>query len=102
LRGLPKGSSLARVLEAHCGVRNTKHLGPLTVAQIGDWARQHHDRTGAWPHRLSGQIPGTGGEPWSTVDAALAAGRRGLAGGSSLSRLIGSIAKHTGRPSALR
>jgi hypothetical protein len=102
LRGLPKGSSLPRVLQAHCGVRNTKGLEPLTIAQIVAWAHQHHRRTGEWPHRLSGTIPGTGGEPWSTVDAALAAGRRGLAGGSSLSRLIGSIAKHTGRPSALR
>src|SRR5882672_7753208 len=39
LRGLsPGGSSLARLLTRHRGVRNRKELPPFTVAQILKWA----------------------------------------------------------------
>jgi hypothetical protein len=87
-RGLPGGSSLARLLERHRGVRNPMDLPPLMERQILAWADAHRRRTGAWPKADSGPIPGTGGESWSGVDSALRRGGRGLRGGSSLHRLI--------------
>jgi hypothetical protein len=45
-RGLPGGSSLARLLAARRGVRNRKGLPHLTVPQILRWADAYHRRTG--------------------------------------------------------
>jgi hypothetical protein len=87
-RGLPGGSSLARLLAEHRGVRNTKDLPPLTVDQVLAWADGHHARTGRWPSRGTGTIRDSGGETWAAVDACLRQGKRGLPGGSSLARLL--------------
>jgi pyrroloquinoline quinone (PQQ) biosynthesis protein C len=87
-RGLPGGSSLARLLaEAH-GVRNRKQLPRLTVKQILAWARAHRRRTGQWPTRHSGPIPEAPGESWSAIHAALSMGGRGLPAGCTLAGLI--------------
>jgi hypothetical protein len=88
LRGLPGGSSLARLLAEHRGVRNPKGLPPLTVEQILAWADAHHERTGQWPTLFSGPIPGAPGETWQAAHSALSNGKRGLPGGSSLARLL--------------
>jgi hypothetical protein len=98
LRGLPGGSSLARLLTKHRGVRNRMALPKLTHDQILNWADLHHDRTGIWPTRLSGSIIGTSGENWSAVNAVLHQGGRGLKGGSSLARLLH---KHRGVPNRM-
>jgi hypothetical protein len=45
-RGLPGGSSLARLLAAWRGVRNRKGLPALTEAQVLAWADDHHGRPG--------------------------------------------------------
>lgn len=87
-RGLPGGSSLARVLARHRGVRNLGDLEPLTLPQILRWADAHRQRTGAWPQATSGTIPGTQGETWMAVQSALQKGSRGLPGGSSLARVL--------------
>jgi hypothetical protein len=87
-RGLPGGSSLARLLARHRGVRNPKGLPPLTVEQILAWADAHHRRTGQWPKVKSGPIPESRGETWNGVDKALSRGRRGFSGGSSLFQLL--------------
>ena len=42
-----------------------------------------------WPNRNCGAIPGTVGDAWLTVDAALHQGARGLPGGPSLAKLLG-------------
>jgi hypothetical protein len=42
LRGLPGGSSLARLLDEQRRVRNVKNLPPLTEEQILAWADEHH------------------------------------------------------------
>jgi hypothetical protein len=60
----------------------------LAVHQVLAWADAYHARRGRWPHRGSGWIAGSGGETWARIDRALRAGCRGLAGGSSLSRLL--------------
>jgi hypothetical protein len=89
-RGLPGGSSLARLLAARRGVRNRKGLPRLTIPRILRWADAYHRRAGAWPQCKTkpGDIPGTNGETWLAVDTALRVGQRGLPGGSSLARVL--------------
>lgn len=87
-RGLPRGSSLAKVLLEHRGRRHRGLLPPLTPALILSWADAHHARTGDWPGQDSGPIADAPGETWSGVDCALLEGCRSLPGGSSLARLL--------------
>ena len=91
LRGLPRGSSLARLLAEQRGVRNSTCLPHLTLKQILAWADEYYARTGSWPKENSGKIPGGEGETWFAVDRALRAGVRGFPGGSSLPQIL---AKH--------
>jgi hypothetical protein len=93
VRGLPSGSSLARLLMQRRGVRHLQRLPRLTARQILTWADAHRRRTGTWPNSASGPVAGTPGEHWQAIDAALTSGRRGLPGGSSLARLL---AEHRG------
>lgn len=88
LRGLPGGSSLARLLAERRGVRNRSCLPYLTIKQILTWADAHRRRTGSWPTSESGPIHGAPGETWKAIDHALRLGMRSLPGGSSLSRLL--------------
>jgi hypothetical protein len=88
LRGLPGGSSLARLLAEQRGVRNSTCLPKLSLKQILAWADDHMKRTGSWPKETSGKIPGTVGETWFAVDRALRAGVRGFPGGSSLPQVL--------------
>ncbi len=93
-RGLPGGSSLARLLAEHRGVRNQQDLPSLTFEQILAWADTHKAATGEWPEQKSGHVAGTD-ETWSRISAALDRGLRGLPGGSSLAKLL---AEHRGKP----
>ena len=61
---------------------------PLTEEQILAWAEGHRERTSDWPMAHSGPVVGVASETWSSVNAALQAGLRGLPGGSSLARLL--------------
>ena len=88
VRGLPSGSSLAQLLDEHRGRRNLRELPPFTVRKILAWADAHHKRTGVWPTNASGPIAEAPHETWSAVGVALANGRRGLPGRSSLSKLL--------------
>ncbi len=88
-RGLPGRSSLARLLVEQRGVRNVLSLPDLSSEQILKWADAFHEQTGKWPNRKSGPIAESQGETWQAVDHALARGRRGLPGGSSLAKLLG-------------
>src|SRR6266852_3063717 len=92
-RGLPGGSSMARFLAERRGVRNLAALPPLRIRQILGWADAHHRRFNEWPTPFSGPVADAPGEIWSAVKAALANGRRGLRGGSSLAQLL---ANHRG------
>lgn len=87
-RGLPAGSSLARLLAERRGVRNRKQLPLLTEELITAWADAHRERTGQWPRKDSGAIAECPGERWQTIDNALLVGLRGLPGASSLARLL--------------
>ena len=89
-RGLPGGSSLARLLAKHRAVRNHKALPAFRIKVILSWARSHRKQIGRWPTNLSGPIDATG-ETWAKVDTSLRVGTRGLLGGSSLSKLLRGI-----------
>ncbi|MGO8744393.1 MAG: hypothetical protein ACLQNE_00245 [Thermoguttaceae bacterium] len=88
VRGLPGGSSLARLLAGEFGVRNCADLPQLRPEKILEWADAHYRRTGNWPNRHSGIIPDSDGEKWMSVDAALGLGGRGLPDGLSLAKLL--------------
>jgi hypothetical protein len=88
-RGLPGGSSLARLLGEYCGLRNLSHPPPLSEKLIRQWAKAHQARTGRWPGTTAGAIPEAPGETWCAVGAALRDGRRGLRGGRSLATFLG-------------
>jgi hypothetical protein len=88
LRGLPPGSSLARLLDGTRKVRNRKALPRLTEVQILEWADAFFARHGKWPSEDSGPIPEAPGETWHNVSAALWLGYRGFPGGSSLYKLL--------------
>ena len=72
----------------HPGKRSYSGVRRLTIKQILAWADAHHERTGKWPITTSGPVVGVFNETWAAIDAALAAGCRGLWGGSTLSRLL--------------
>jgi hypothetical protein len=87
-RGLPGGSSLARLLAAKRGARHKHESLRLTESTIAAWATAHRKRNGDWPNENSGPITGIPDETWSGVNAALAVGLRGLPGGDSLGKLL--------------
>jgi hypothetical protein len=86
-RGLPGGSSLAKLLAQHRSVRKPRQLPPVTEQKILEWADGHYEKTGEWPRMTSGAIPDSSGETWMAVHYALEKGHRGLSGGSSLAQL---------------
>ena len=102
-RGLPGGSSLPQLLEKARGARNSMNPPPLSTEQILDWAEAHYQRTGEWPNQYSGPVEEQPGETWCGVNRALREGSRGLAGGSSLARLLESLCgvRHRTRPPVL-
>ena len=87
-RGLPGGTSLAKLLSQRRNARNRKGLPRLTIKQILAWADAFHKRNRRRPTVRSGRIPRTVGETWCTVDKALSRGTRGLPGGSSLAQML--------------
>jgi hypothetical protein len=87
-RGLPGGSTLARLLQKERRVRNSKNLSPLTEDQILLWATKHRERKGKWPTLSSGCVIEEPSEKWININQALRKGLRGLPGGQSLSHVI--------------
>src|SRR5207249_2117482 len=89
LRGLPGGSSLAKLLSEKRAVPHIGFPSDVTVKQLLKWADLHREKTGKWPTRTSGGVHGAVDETWSALDASLKLGSRGLPGGSSLAVLPG-------------
>lgn len=87
-RGLPGGSSLLKLFAKKRGARNRVNRPPLTEKEILRWADRHHECTGSWPRNGSGPIASAPGETWDGIDRGLSQGKRGLAGGSSLAKLL--------------
>jgi hypothetical protein len=87
-RGLPAGSSLAKLVGTKRGVRTSALLPRLSRRQILAWADAHHRRTGKWPTKSSGEVYDAPGENWSAIVSALRNGWRGLRADASLARLL--------------
>jgi hypothetical protein len=87
-RGQPGGSSLLRLLMKKRGARNKHNPPPLTEERILRWAEHHLEQTGSWPTSKFGPIVAAPGETWLAVNSALRYGKRGLAPGSSLAKLL--------------
>ncbi len=94
-RGLPVGSSLARLLAKYRHVRNQRALPSLSIEQILKWADAEHQRTGRWPKNVPGPVMDAPGETWPGIHAALYVGGRGLPGGLTLNELL---IKYCGKP----
>ena len=56
LRGMTRGSSLARLLAEFRGVRNRLRTPPLTRSLILRWAEAYHRAKDRWPSSNSGPI----------------------------------------------
>ena len=85
---LPGGSSLAKLLREGRNVWDGRGKPRLTTNLVRKWAKEHHDATGRWPVTMSGKLHDRPNEDWAAIDMALRHGRRGLTGGTSLSRLL--------------
>src|SRR5579872_5199250 len=70
-RGLPGGSSLARLLARRRGKRNQAEAPRLREEQILLWADRHYRRTGQWPSPASGPVAEAPGENWRALASAL-------------------------------
>jgi len=81
-RGLPAGSSLAKLQERRRGVRNHGRPPRLTTRRILALADNHRVRTGKWPSASSGFVAGADGETWQAVNLPLHEGLRGLPAGT--------------------
>src|SRR5262249_13734061 len=87
-RGLPGGTSLARLLAQHRGKRNPKALPRLSLARILAWADAHSSATGRWPSGRSGPVRDAPGEDWAAINQALIRAHGGRRGGPWLARLL--------------
>jgi hypothetical protein len=87
-RGLSGGSSLLLLLVKKRGVRHPLALPPLTEELILSWVDLHQQCHGQWPKYDNGPIVDAPGETWAAIDSALRYGKRGLAGGGSLAKLL--------------
>jgi hypothetical protein len=88
LRGLPGGSSLAKLLATHREVTAHRRGRQLSVATILEWAEAHYRRTGDFPHSNSGSVHGNPGQTWGALQMSLLKGYRGLPSGTSLAKVL--------------
>jgi hypothetical protein len=96
-RGLPRGSSLFRVLAEQRGAHSHNGLPLLTEDQILAWADAHYAGTGRWPSANSSVIEETPyHQTWKAIDMDLRKGSRGLPGGTTLARLLGAHRRASG------
>lgn len=87
-RGLPRGSSLSKLLTSH-GATNRGSKSNLTEDHIWEAAQAWYTRTGRWPsNSTKGKIPKLPGYNWNAIGHLLYVGGRGLLGKSSLSKLL--------------
>lgn len=87
-RGLPRGYTLASLLEKFRGMRHKGHLPRFSHDKILAWADAYHRRTGQWPSARSGPIPESPGDSWRTVAGSLWKGLRGLPGRQTIFRVL--------------
>ena len=88
LRGLPKGTSVTRLLQEHRGIRNPASLPKVTEAQILIWSDSFYQSNGRWPSCDSGEITDAPGETWRGINNALKKNKRGLSISCSLAEFL--------------
>jgi hypothetical protein len=89
LRGLPGGSSLARLLDEQTDYVNHKTKPDLTEEFILNRAAEYLSETGKLPTKHSGSVRnGHPGDTWCGYAASLERGTRGLPGKSTLPKLL--------------
>ena len=76
-RGLTGLVSLAHLLFKKRGKRTNKNLPKIKIKQIKVWMIAWHNHYQKWPTASDGEIPNTGGEKWSNINATLHRGGRG-------------------------
>lgn len=88
-RGLAGGSSLAKLIEQVFGDRNMASLPTLSRKVLSKWVSDwRKSNNGKYPNKNSGAIPGTNGETWANINAAIVDERRGLVGYRSLADFV--------------
>jgi hypothetical protein len=89
-RGLPRGGSLARLLEKYRGrpLGQGKLRRPLSDTLVLKWADTYHREHDRWPSLNSGQIEEAPELSWKRVNFALRLGLYGLRGDRSLAQLL--------------
>ncbi len=91
-RGLPKGSSLATLIQGKLNIKNHMNLPKLTEEIIIEWAKLHLNKYKKKPSQNSGEIEFASEDykpiTWLAINTALDKGGRGLPGGSSLALLV--------------
>jgi hypothetical protein len=87
-RGLPGGTTLARLIADEFGVVSCKHQPPLSIDTILKWCDSHKAKTGEWPTAKSGTVLDSPNETWGHVAHNMDRGYRGLSEAISLSRLL--------------
>jgi hypothetical protein len=95
--GLAGGSTLTKLLQPSLS-RVVRQASDLTEETLLQAAKRYHDRTGRWPTQVSGDATDDLGfaTKWNSIDQALRAGRNGLPGGSSLSKLLAPLKAENG------
>jgi hypothetical protein len=93
-RGLPGGSSLAKLLRKNRNYQDNYSRPKLTLPKIIDMMVDHYQTFAKWPVSTDKEVVGHASEKWSAINAALHIGSRGLrTSGNSLAKL---------RPRAIR
>jgi hypothetical protein len=87
-RGLPAGLTLARVFGLRPTAVGNSERSPFTVPEILAWAEAYRERTGAWPHSLSGPVAESPEQTWRGINEALRTDRCGLSRGMTLLQLL--------------
>ena len=78
-RGLPGGSTLARLLRERRGADHAANLPDLNLVELASWCRNYAARYGHRPAGIVGQpVDEAPGETWSAIDTAFLEGTRGL------------------------
>ena len=91
-RGLQGLVSLDNLLFKKRGKRSNRNLPLITLKQIESWMVAWHGQNQKWPSSTDGEIPDSGSEKWSNINAVLHRGGRGLPK-TSLAKLKAALIK---------
>ena len=93
LRGLEGGRSLSKLIKSNFVFLSATNYPDYTEEIIWKWVKQHCNKFGKYPNAGSGRVQfaeedGYFSMLWASIDKAFVFGRKGLVGGTSLSKFI--------------